>query len=124
MTSAEASLPTFEDEPGFGRRAASATDGDAMFVGSWEADEIASPQAEQKCADSETPAPHFGHGINECEFYRSGASSRRTPANTGRPPSETRNDHTARARISATKASPLAAYQRERSSVSGANAST
>ncbi len=62
MTSAEASLPTFEEEPGFGRRAAAATDGEAMFVGSWETDETASPQAGQKCADSGTPAPHFEHG--------------------------------------------------------------
>jgi hypothetical protein len=56
MTSAEASLPTFEDEPGFGRRAAAATDGEAMFVGSWETDETASPQEGQKRAESGIPA--------------------------------------------------------------------
>src|SRR5262245_27349017 len=62
MTSAEARRPTFAEEPGLGCRAAAATDGEAMFVGSWEADETASPQAEQECADSGTPAPHFEHG--------------------------------------------------------------
>src|SRR5262252_8754200 len=124
IESEEARRPTREEEPGLGRRAAAATDGEARLVGSWETDETASPQAEQKRADAETSQPHFGQGINVCEFYRSGASSRRAPANAGRPPRETRNAQTASARISATKASPRAAYQRERSSVSGLNAST
>jgi hypothetical protein len=39
-----------------------------MFVGSWETDETASPQAEQKCAESGTPAPHFEHGTKRFGF--------------------------------------------------------
>src|SRR5262245_12296022 len=79
MTSADASRPTFEEEPGFGRRAAAATDGEAMFVGSWETDETASPQAEQKRADSGTPAPHLGHGTKAFGFY-AGSKGRRVTA--------------------------------------------
>src|ERR1700681_4629586 len=68
IESEEARRPTFEDE---GERcAARATDGEAMFVGSCETDETASPQAGQKWAGPGTSAPHLGQRV------------------TGRPPSE------------------------------------
>jgi hypothetical protein len=60
--SEDASLPTLEDG-GLRRCAASATEGEARFVGSWETEDTASPQEGQKRAPSETAAAQLGHGV-------------------------------------------------------------
>jgi len=82
IESEEARRPTFDEDAG--RRAAAATDGEARFVGNWETDEIASPQAEQKRAGSGTPAPHFGHGTKTLDSNPRKKGGRVT-AEKGRP---------------------------------------
>ena len=126
IESDEASRPTFEED-GPRRRAASATEADAMFVGSCETDDTDSPHFGQKLASTGVSAEHEGHrgdAVFTVCCLGAYASSSRLPANAAFPPSETRNAQIASARISPTKKSPRAAYQRDRSSVSGAEASS
>ena len=61
IESDDASRPTFDDEGG--RRAASATEGEARFVGICDTDDTASPQAGQKRADPGTSAEQDGQRI-------------------------------------------------------------
>jgi len=63
IESEEASRPTGAEEDGLRRRAASATDGVARFVGICETDETASPQAGQKREESGTSAEQLGQRI-------------------------------------------------------------
>jgi hypothetical protein len=64
--SEDASLPTLEDD-GLRRRAASSTEGEARFVGSWETEDTPSPQEGQKRAPSGTAAAQLGHGVKACD---------------------------------------------------------
>ena len=61
IESEDASRPTLDDDAG--RLAASATDGDARFVGIWDTDDTAPPQAGQKRADPGTSAEQEGQRI-------------------------------------------------------------
>ncbi len=61
IASDDASFPTFED--GLRRLAASATEGEARFVGIRETEETDSPQAGQKRAEPGTSDEHFGQRI-------------------------------------------------------------
>ena len=59
IESEETSRPTGAED-GLRLRAASATDGDARFVGIWDTEEIPSPQDGQNRAEAGTSAEHFG----------------------------------------------------------------
>jgi hypothetical protein len=67
IESDEASRPTFEEE--CGRLAASATEGEARFVGSCETDDTASPQEGQKRAEPGTSEEQVGQRITASRFY-------------------------------------------------------
>ena len=67
IESVGARRPTFEED-GVRRRAASATEGDARFVGICETEEIPSPQDGQNRAGTGTSAAHLGQRIKVGEF--------------------------------------------------------
>src|SRR5262249_12085504 len=77
IESEEASRPTFEELPG--RCAFCATEGDAMFVGSCETDDTASPHAGQKCAPAGTSPAHAGQRVTVNESYRCVPLEREVP---------------------------------------------
>lgn len=66
IESEDASFPTLEDV-GLRRCAASATEGEARFVDSWETEDTPSPQEGQKRAPSGTAAAQLGHGVKACD---------------------------------------------------------
>ncbi len=86
IESEDANLPTFEDD-GFRRRAASATEGEARPVGSWETEDTACPQEGQKRAPSGTAAAQLGHGVKTAIL----APRKEEGGRTGRPSSQDRD---------------------------------